>query len=279
VEQARSEGLVGAFLVDEHEGIVRGRVELDLDLRCDMGDRVADRAEDRRRTAKRVRVLHFAGHRVGERAAGEQLAEVRGARDGAGVGPLRVDARVERARRAEQCLDAERRGDLCVVHQQRGVVNGECQERRRGLAPFVIASPSLAPSVSRGISARAIASEARSRSPRNHASPAGPSMITSPRWLSGARSPDEPQLPCEGTTGVTPALSIATSVSTIAGWHPDAPRASAFARSSIMARTTSSPSGSPTPAACERTRFDESFDERAGSMRTRASDPKPVFTP
>ena len=39
-------------------------------------------------------------------------------------------------------------------------------------------------------------------------------------WLSGARSPLAPTLPCSGTSGSTPALSMATSASTSSGRTP-----------------------------------------------------------
>ena len=46
-----------------------------------------------------------------------------------------------------------------------------------------------------------------------------------------------------------------------------------------MARTTSSSTGGPTPAAWERTSDRWSWVRRSGSMYTSARDPKPVDTP
>ena len=145
-------------------------------------------------------------------------------------------------------------------------------------APLVIAKPSFAAGTSVGIPARRIASGPGSVSPPKRAWPPSPNT-TRPRCDSGARSPEDPQLPRLGTRGVTPRSSIVSSVSTSSGVHPDAPRASAFARNSIIARTTSSGASGPTPAACERIRLRESWDVSSGSIRTRASEPNPVFTP
>ena len=55
----------------------------------------------------------------------------------------------------------------------------------------------------------------------------------SARCASGARSPLAPSDPRDGTTGCTPAFTIASSSSTVSRRTPDAPVASAFARSSI----------------------------------------------
>ena len=61
----------------------------------------------------------------------------------------------------------------------------------------------------------------------------------SARCASGARSPDAPTLPWEGTTGWIPASRNASSRSTSSGRQPEWPSASVFARRSSIARTTS----------------------------------------
>ena len=98
-------------------------------------------------------------------------------------------------------------------------------------------------------------------------------------WLSGARSPLAPTLPCSGTSGTIPALSIATSASTSSGRTPLVGRSSTLARSSMTARTTPGASGAPTPAAWLRIRLTWSASSRSGAMRTFASLPNPVLMP
>ena len=68
-------------------------------------------------------------------------------------------------------------------------------------------------------SARDIASAPGYTLPSNSARPSP--MSTEARCASGARSPDAPTLPCDGITGCTPRLSIATSVSTTTGRTPE----------------------------------------------------------
>jgi hypothetical protein len=114
------------------------------------------------------------------------------------------------------------------------------------------------------------------RAPSNSASPSP--ISTMAMWASGARSPDAPTLPCEGTTGVTPRLISSQMRSATSGRMPESPLASTLARISIMARTTSRASGSPTPAECERITLRCRRSRSAGGMRTSASRPTPVFT-
>ena len=66
------------------------------------------------------------------------------------------------------------------------------------------------------------------------------------------------------------------SVSITTARTPLYPLASELARSSIIARDSASPSGSPTPAACERTRLICNSRACSGEMRTSASCPTPV---
>ena len=90
-------------------------------------------------------------------------------------------------------------------------------------------------------------------SPSNVASPSP--ISTSPRWASGARSPDEPTDPLLGITGVTRFSSSASTSSTSPGRTPECPRRSEEASRNSIPRTISSGSGGPEPTACERSRL------------------------
>ena len=141
----------------------------------------------------------------------------------------------------------------------------------------MIASPSLADSSAGARPARASASPPGSRSPSNVASPSP--ISTSPRWASGARSPDEPTDPLLGITGVTWRSSSASTSSTSSTRTPEWPRRSEEASSSSIPRTTSSGSGGPEPTACERRRLTWSCAASDAAIRTFSSRPKPVVTP
>ena len=104
--------------------------------------------------------------------------------------------------------------------------------------PFTSESPSFAWSVSGSQPGARERLQAGSRSPSNHASPSPTSG--SARCASGARSPLAPTEPRLGTTGSTPRSRQASRSSTSSGRAPDRPFASAFARSTMAARTTSS---------------------------------------
>ena len=143
--------------------------------------------------------------------------------------------------------------------------------------PFSSESPSFASSVTGAIPARFMASPPGRISPRNAARPSP--ITTCARCASGARSPEAPTEPCDGITGCTLAFSIWQRVSTTRGRTPLSPFASAFARSSIIARVSASLSGEPTPLACERTKFTCSCRTCSAEIRTEASFPNPVLMP
>ena len=134
--------------------------------------------------------------------------------------------------------------------------------------PLISDSPSLARSVTGAM-------------PCDSSAPAvSPSPISaSATCASGARSPLAPSEPCSGTVGVIRALSRPSSVSTTTGRTPEYPIASVRARSSIIARTTSSSTGGPMPAAWLRTSARCSSSRRSGGITVVASDPNPVDTP
>ena len=85
--------------------------------------------------------------------------------------------------------------------------------------------------------------------------------------------------PREGTTGCTRAFSSAIRASSVLARTPEYPHASTFARSAIVARTARLESGSPTPAAWLRSRFNCSALKASCGIRTSANDPKPVLMP
>ena len=102
----------------------------------------------------------------------------------------------------------------------------------------------------------------------------------SARCASGARSPDAPTDPCDGTTGWMPARRNSSSRSTISGRQPLWPCASALARSSSIARTTSVECGcADAHGVADEQVVLQRLACRACAMRCEARSPKPVVTP
>ena len=120
--------------------------------------------------------------------------------------------------------------------------------------PLISARPSLGRERDRPQAGAREGVGARQRSRRWYSASPSPTS-TSARCASGARSPLAPTEPRDGTRGCTPALSSATSASSVSRRMPEKPFASTFARSAISARTTGAGSGSPTPAAWLRNRL------------------------
>ena len=98
-------------------------------------------------------------------------------------------------------------------------------------------------------------------------------------WASGARSPDAPTEPWQGTTGVSPLASIASMRRTVSSRTPDAPCARLASFSAIISRVTAGAIGGPAPAACDSTMLRWSTARSDAGMRTLASFPKPVLMP
>ena len=98
-------------------------------------------------------------------------------------------------------------------------------------------------------------------------------------WASGARSPEAPTEPCDGTTGVTPCASIASSSSISDQRTPEAPRPRLRSFSAIISRVTAVGQGSPTPQQCDRIRLRCRVAVSFGAIFRLASLPKPVLTP
>ena len=143
--------------------------------------------------------------------------------------------------------------------------------------PLMSESPSLASSRTGSSPARSRASPAGARLPSIHASPSPTSG--SARCASGARSPLAPTDPRLGTYGSTPAFKHSSRSSTVRIRAPEHPFASAFARSSIAARTISSGYGSPTPQAWLRRSLSWSSSVSSSGIVLETKRPKPVLTP
>ena len=98
-------------------------------------------------------------------------------------------------------------------------------------------------------------------------------------WDRGARSPLAPRDPFSGMTGWTPRFSICKSVSMVERRMPELPRARAFSRSSMAARTTRVSRGSPMPQAWEMIRFLCSWAVSSSGTNTVENLPNPVVRP
>ena len=138
--------------------------------------------------------------------------------------------------------------------------------------------PSLASSVRGASPAARRAGPAGSRPPSRPSSSPSP-IIARTRWAEGARSPEAPSEPLDGTHGTRSALSIAATNSATEARTPEWPRAMVLRRMVMAARTTSRERGTPTPTAWLRTRFCCSSSTLSPGMCVVASRPKPVVTP
>ena len=115
----------------------------------------------------------------------------------------------------------------------------------------ISASPSLPPSTSGSIPARRSASPPGRISPPYSARPIPIATCAIPAICAMSAAPTEA---IWGTSGWTPALSIAASTSATATPAPDPPRAIPFSRTARAARTIGAGSGGPIPPLCDRTR-------------------------
>ena len=102
------------LVVDEHERVVGGGVQLDGDGVLRVLEEVAAGAVHLRRAAERVRVLHLVAPamRLDDRRALEQAEDVRGGGLLPSQRPELVDLRQERRARPLQRLDRDRAGDV-----------------------------------------------------------------------------------------------------------------------------------------------------------------------
>ncbi len=78
-------------------------------------------------------------------------------------------------------------------------------------------------------------------------------ISTAAMCASGAKSPEAPTDPWQGTTGVNPRASKASSNWTVSRRTPDAPWARLASLRAIMSRAIDAGMGWPTPAACDST--------------------------
>ena len=101
----------------------------------------------------------------------------------------------------------------------------------------------------------------------------------SPTWAAGAKSPLAPTDPFSGTTGVAPWFKKVTRYRSVSMRTPPYPRDRSWIRKAIMARTTSSGRGFPTPAAWLMRMFSWSFCVSFLDMVRLQSAPKPVVMP
>src|SRR5512132_2402350 len=143
--------------------------------------------------------------------------------------------------------------------------------------PLTSESPSFASS---SIGSSPTAASAAAPSSRVSSTEASPSPTSgSARCASGARSPLAPTDPRLGTCGKTPRFRHSIKRSTVCGRAPEKPFASAFARRSIAALTTSSGYGSPTPQAWLRSSRSCSSPASSSGMERETKRPKPVLMP
>ena len=185
-------------------------------------------------------------------AAREQRAQRRGGLALAAMAAQRVDARVERRVRAARGVERQRAGRQRRAKQGLRLEQADERVRGRELRAVEERQPLLR------LQRERLESDGGERFGRRHdrgrrarASPTP--IIAAAMWASGARSPEAPTEPCEGTTGVTPRSSIASMQSIVSGRTPEAPCARLASFSAIMSRVTATGVGSPTPAACDST--------------------------
>ena len=191
-------------LVDEDEGVVRGRVDLDGDRVLDVGEEVAARTVHLWRATKRVGVLHLVAPamRLDDRRALEEAKDVGGGGRLAGERAERLDLRHEADARALQRLDGEGARDVSGLGDPAGADEAECADGAHELRSVDEREPFLrlqADRLETGAGERVrpgkeLALVARRPSPTRG----------SARWASGARSPEAPTEPRLGTTGGRP---------------------------------------------------------------------------
>ena len=267
--------------LDEDDRVVGRGVQLDADDALRVGDQVAARAVHLRRAAERVGVLHLVAPavRLDDRRALDEPQHVRGRRppgpgtDAAPGSPAetrRASPGAPRARARTRCPPT-RRGAAPARQPSAPIAHMNC-------VPLMSESPSFACSRtgSSPTRASAVAPGQRARLPRSRL----PRRRAEARGARAARGrPTRRPTRGSGRGGRTPRFRHSTRSSTVSTRAPDVPFASAFARRSIAARTTSSGYGSPTPHAwLRRSRSWSSSDSSGGIVRS-TKRPKPVLIP
>ena len=115
---------VGDATTREDEWIVGRRVELDVEDAPEIVERVADGAVDLGDAPERIRILDLVGVAVMaplEATIAQEVAQLGGDRDLAGVRPGQLVRGRERNVRAEQGLDTERGGHAGRLHEAVGI--------------------------------------------------------------------------------------------------------------------------------------------------------------
>ena len=249
-----------------------------------MRQHVPARAVDLGCAAQRVRVLDGVGRVpvAGEqRRAGQQPAQVRGRGQLAGVRADRDHPLVVRAVGAEQRLDRQRAGEVGGLGEQLGVGEREGEQRLHRLGAVDEGQSLLRRQGQRGepglgeqLGGRA---PARVVSGGGAAGPPRPAAARPRRAGRGRRTPRPspwPGRPAAGRGRAARAGGPAARVGSRTRRRP-----SVRARSSSSARTASSGSGGPTPAAWLRMSASCIRARSSWAMETSASAPKPVVTP
>ena len=246
----------------------RWRVQLDRDRRVRVVEQVAARAVHLRRAAQRVGVLHLVAPAVGldDRRASSRRRSSPRSRAGPGSGRS-AGSRAEGRRGALERLERERARDVGDRGEAARAHAAERAHGRHVLRPVDEREPLLGAQRTGSSSARASASPPGAVRRRRRPSPRPRAGARGARAARGRprRRPSRGH----GTTGSTPRLRHASSSSTVSERAARVPLASAFARSTIAARTTSSGYGSPTPHAWLRRRRSCSSADSSGGMVSR----------
>ena len=266
--------------VHEDERVVRGRVDLDRHRLLGVGEKVAARAVHLRRAAKRVGVLHLVAPavRLDDRGALEEANDVgRGGRL-AGERAERLDLRHEADARALKRLEGEGARDVRGLGDPAGADERQRADGGHELGPVDEREPLLRLKADRLESG---AGE-RVRPWKDLALVAcRPLAHERKREMGERREISRRRRPSRGSAraGSTPLFRQSRRSSTVSTRAPEKPFASAFARSTIAARTTSSGYGSPTPHAWLRRRRSWSSSESSGGIAFETKRPKPVLMP
>ena len=223
-----------------------------VDRVLDVVEQVARRAVHLRRATKRVRVLHLVAPavRLDDRRALEQAQHVARRRALTAQRSQRVHLRDERVARALQRLERERAravGGLREpprAHERERALRGHELRAVDQRQPFLRDQPHrLEP----GALERVGAVEQLAVEPCPSLADERQREVRERREVAATRRPSR----ARARTGRTPRFRHSSSSSTVSTRAPELPFASAFARSSIAARTTASGYGSPTPHACD----------------------------
>ena len=263
---------------EEHDRVVRDRVELDLDLAARVRVGVQNDAHDLRQTAERERILNLPSRaRIVQIAPLEELPEHRGRVLLACSRTACRDPLVEDQRVRSEALTGERSGMHGKGEKPRRVDERERGMARRHRAGVAQRVPVLRAELDRG--------DPRSRQSRSSGQSARPRATPrhgrSRRPRCGLRGRGRPR---RSTLGAgSPASHRArpwrATSSRTGGETPAPPCASPMQRAISAARHTGSGSGSPTPIVRPRTSCSWKLSSSARATRKPRFAPTPVFSP